>query len=211
MDGDEERRLQEQSSLQDAEFLALNNMQEFCTIAESTKNPVFLWKAMSSWFDANLAHQKLGFERLEMPQQFRTYLAMVSKRLSDLSEGLDYRKTPEPFGELPRVWASVEVARGRTRTLDTSQATKLALHAFGLRRNGWNAFERAVALGEQDLDALSHGVYRIVGDMGEGETIEALLEDHATTKATRRGRPVLEDARGLRKRIKASRDARRSK
>jgi hypothetical protein len=145
-----------------------------------------------------------------MPEQLRTFLAIVSKRIGDLSEGLDYRKTPEPFGELPRVWESVEIARKRTRTLNAAQATKLALHAFGLKRNGWNAFERARALGERDLDALPQELYR--GDMGEGVAIEALLENHATRKASQRGgRPVQEDARGLRKRIRASRDSRRSK
>ncbi len=204
MDEDEEHRLQA------AEVFALDDMHDFCTVAKNQNNPLFLWKALSAWFEANSARSQLGLEQLEMPQQIRAYLAIVSKRIDDLSQGLDYRNAPEPVGELPRVWESGEVARKRTRTLNASQATKLALHAFGLRRDGWNAFERAMTLREQDLDALSQELYR--SDMGEGEAIETLLEDHLTTKASQVGRRlVLENVRGLRKRIKASRDARRSK
>ena len=208
MDEDEERRLQELEFLQAEEAFALDDIQDFCAVAENTDNPLFLWKALSAWSDANFARSKLGLEQLEMPQQIRAYLSIAAKRINDLSEGLDYRETPEPFGKLPRVSKSVDVARKRTRTLNAPQATKLALHAFGLRRDGWNAFQRGMTLRGQDLDALLQELYR--SDMGEGKTIEALLEDHLTN-ASQVERRRLEDVRGLRKRIKASRDARRSK
>jgi len=133
MSEDEDRARQEMSSLQADESLAFGNMQELSLVADNTNNPLFLWKALSAWFDVNLVRGKLGSELLPMPQQFQTYLAVTAKRLRDLSEGLDYKRAPEPFGELPRVWESVEIARRRTRTLSAPQATRLALHAFGLR------------------------------------------------------------------------------
>ena len=212
MSEDEDRARRKISFLQADEFLALGNMQEMSLVAENTNNPLFLWKALSAWFDVNQLREKLGSELLPMPQQFQTYLTVTAMRLRDLSEGLDYRKTPKPFGELPPVLESVEIARRRTRTLSTLQATKLALHAFGLRRDGWNAFERAEALAQQDEDALSHELFRDIGEMGDGAAIELLLEDFSTQKPSPgSGRRKVEDARGLRKRIKASRGARRPK
>lgn len=212
MSEDEDRVRREMSSLRADEFLAFSNMQELSLVADNTGNPLFLWKALSAWFDVNLAREKQGSELLPMPQQFQTYLTVTARRLRDLSEGLDYRKTPEPFGELPRVWESVEIARRRRRTLSALQATKLALHAFGLRRSGWNAFERAEALAQQDVDALSYEVFRDIGEMGDGAAVELLLEDFATQKPSPgSGRRKVEDARGLRKRIKASRGARQPK
>lgn len=212
MSEDEDRARQEMSSLQADESLAFGNMQELSLVADNTDNPLFLWKSLSAWFDVNLLRGKLGSELLPMPQQFQTYLAVTAKRLRDLSEGLDYKRAPEPFGELPRVWESVEIARRRTRTLSTLQATKLALHAFGLRRDGWNAFKRAEALAQKDEDALSYELFRDIGEMGDGAAVELLLEDFSTQKpSSGSGRRKVEDARGLRKRIKASRGARQPK
>ena len=209
MDEDEELKLRKQRFLEGNEALALHNMQESLVVAGNTDNPLFLWKALSEYFDANLHRERLGLGRLEIPQQIRTYLAIVSKRLTNLSERLDYRQTPEPFGDLPHVQESLEIARRRKRTLDASKATNLALHAIGLRRDGWNAFERAMTLDEQDLDALTQEGYRTIVNMGEGESFDALLDDHAVSKASQRGDKSIQDARSLRKRVKASRDARR--
>ena len=205
-------REKEKRFLRSGEMDAVDNMSTYLRIAENTDNSVFIWKAMSEWVDANNFRRKLGSELLSMPKQILHYLETSSRSIRDLSEGIDFRQAPEPFGYLPRTMESVEIAHRRLRTLEPPQATKLALHALGFKRVGWNGFERAKELDWKFEDELSYKVFREVGEMGDNAAVELLLEDFSTQKPSRgSGRRKVEDARGLRKRIKAAREARRPK
>lgn len=189
---------------------AFRNIRNLNVLADRTGNPLYTWKALDEWFVLNEARTSADLPQLEVPQWCLDYLAIQARRLRDLAEGLDYRITPEPFGELPRNWESVERARRRKRTLSPLQATKQVLQALGFRRNGWNAFERARKLEQQDEDALSIEGFTTIAEMSEDESIHALLDDYME-KAASSGRDNAEitDSRSIRKRLAASRNARR--
>jgi hypothetical protein len=122
---------------------------------EASGNPLHAWRALDSWFALNAWRRDAGLTPLPMPDFCADYFRVLSRRLTDTAEGLDWTVAPEPFGFLPsprKAWkdqdaeerkrsaASLRRAKARERVKDAARAAKLAEEALELRRRGKNAF-----------------------------------------------------------------------
>lgn len=187
----------------------LRELDELRELEESTRNPVYFWRAVVVWSD--LGKRDPRQVKYPLPLWLAQKLFVYARRICDLSEGKDYRVAPEPFGDLPRVWDSVNLGNGRGRTLEPPEATRLVLQALGFKRSGWGAFRQANRLQEHDLEELSiDGLKEFVG-LGDAQAFDALLEDHATATEDPTGSPLISEMRSSRKRIQKSRMTRRPK
>ncbi len=193
------------------EATTLENMDELHALADGTGNPLYTWKALSMWFDMNEKRARAGSDWLAMPDWCLSYLAIVSRRLHDLTEGKDYMETPTPYGKLPSTWDSVKRAHRRKAVFSPAEARKRALHALGLKRNGWDAFERARKLDEQEEDAFIVDALCFNG-LSKKAAIEAVLDLHGS-RAEEPGSKhrVTTEARSVHKRIAAVHRARMPK
>jgi len=109
---------------------------------------------------------------------------------------------------LPLTEEALRETRDRPRSLTTSSAMALLPQALGIVRDGWNAFERAWALTEKEVDEQMVDLFRFVGGKGEAEAFERVLDEHQELAEKLGGKPVVTDARSLRKRVAAARKAR---
>lgn len=187
----------------------LRELDELRVLEEATQNPIYFWRAVAAWSDLGSRDPKQVEQPL--PPWLAEKLSIFARRICDLSEGKDYRVAPEPYGDLPRVWDSVNQAHGRGRTLKPPQATRLVLQALGFKRSGWGAFRQASRLEEQDIEDLSIKGLKQFVRLGDAQAFDALLEDHAKATEDANGTPSISDMRSSRKRIQKSRMARRPK
>ena len=172
---------------------------------DRTKNPLIVWQALNSWFTLNHYRAQAEKAPLPVPEWIVGYLNLVARRIADLSKGLDYRETPEPYGTLPRTQESVQRAKNRVQTLTPNKARDQVPAALGLVRNGWNAFERLSALRGQEIDELSMEGYRWMQNSGVKRTVEQASEmivDDYEVRGLRKGvKPEVTDSRSVKRRI----------
>lgn len=178
--------------------------------AENEENTLYVWRALQQWFAINTKRQHAGIEPMPMPSWCMSWLAIFATRLTDLSHGLDFREAPVPYGDLQ--WKNVDehraaVERARNRPEDFKPTARDVSEAFGLTRQGKNAFADARRLTECALDDLAYRVFQQAGG-GVGVTNEAAIEmiagDHAEAKTPTR---LASGDRGIRKRIAKARKA----
>jgi hypothetical protein len=178
---------------------------------EATRNPLYAWQALAALFALNRLRRRAGQDAMPLPHWCEEYLGIIARRLADLAEGLDFREAPQPFGRLPRTAEALQRTHRRRRTVPPDRAREQVPAALGLVRKGWNAFERAQALREKELDELGAELFRMVGGKGEAEAVEMLLDEHGE-RAERQGtEPAISGVRSARKRIAEARRARRPK
>lgn len=150
---------------------------EYCRrCADNEQNPLYVWRALSTLFTLNSARRRAAMPEIPFPEWCVEHIAIIARRLTDLSEGLDFRKTPEPFGILPRTQESLEKARNRKRNLTSEDANNLVPRALGLEKDGWSAFERAWKLADYDATNLTVNFFRLAHDLSKNKAIEEVIK-----------------------------------
>lgn len=142
---------------------------------EATRNPLYAWRALDTWFVLDARRRDAGLDPLPMPGFCDAYFRVLARRLTDTAGGLDWKVAPEPYGFLasPRKdqsaeeWAqsaaSLRRAKERKRIKDPVRAAKLAREALGLWRQGKSAFADYWRSEADAIDALSVEVFRTAG------------------------------------------------
>lgn len=186
----------------------LETIEAYRVLWENTRNPLFVWNAISLCFviSARSVREATGRlpelplrEAYPFPDWCMAYLSIVSSRISALADGKDYRIAPTPYGD------AAGGAEAANRWLDApshvtpTKATELSLWALGLRRDGSTAFEDFTSLWHKQLDMLSFEELTQLRGKSYGEAI-ATVADAAGI-----------EPRSMKKRLKFVRDKERSK
>lgn len=212
MDQQDDEVAKDERFLKAMEEQTLENIENFHELSNGTGNPLYVWHALSELFIINNARNKKEIDPFPIPKWCMDHLEIICRRIRDLSEGKDYKMAPKPFGNLPFTTQTVESAWHRKPTLSPLEATRQVLFALGLRRPGWNAFERFRKLQQQDEETLFIESFCKIAGMSKSEAIKARLEEYDEEAAANgREKAKIDYARSVHKQIAASRNARKIK